>query len=196
MNRDDICVNGMVFAENDAYVLSRYKETEQELFFKAWRETFEHSLLLMNTQLEQTSWEKALSDLNTLQLKVMDKREQEYVGEVCLMKLNSEMPELGIQLLRKYQGQGIGTQVMNLFIKQLKAVTEFKEFLIKISSDNVASKKLFEKMGAVRIGEEGKEYAELMCKIMQKMGKEKFEEIIKGDFAKTQEYTVCYKLMS
>ena len=52
----------------------------------------------------------------------------------------------------------------------------------------------FEKMGAVKIGEEGKEYAELMRKIMQDFGKEKFEEVIKEDFEKTQRYIVFYKL--
>lgn len=53
---------------------------------------------------------------------------------------------------------------------------------------------MFEKMGAVKIDEEGKKYAELMRKIMQNFGKEKFEEVIKEDFEKTQRYIICYKL--
>ena len=50
-----------------------------------------------------------LSDTNKLQLKIIDKLKQEYVGEILLMKLDAESPELGIQLLRKYHSQGIGT---------------------------------------------------------------------------------------
>ena len=53
---------------------------------------------------------------------------------------------------------------------------------------------MFEKIGAVKIGEEGKEYAELMYKIMQEMGKEKFEETIKQDFEKTQQFIIRYKI--
>jgi len=33
-----------------------------------------------------------------------------------------------------------------------------------------------------------------MCRLMQNMGKEKFEEIIKEEFESTQTYTLCYKL--
>ena len=40
----------------------------------------------------------------------------------------------------------------------------------------------------------GKEYAELMYKIMQEMGKEKFEETIKQDFEKTQQFIIRYKI--
>ena len=116
---------------------------------------------------------------------------QEYVGEVTLMKLDTETPELGIQLLRKYQSQGIGTRVMNLFVDKLKSVLRVEFFSVRIFSDNHVSKKMFDKMGAVKIGEEGKEYAELMYRIMQEIGREKFEETIKEDFEKTQRYIIC-----
>ncbi len=135
-----------------------------------------------------------MSDTNKLQLKVVNKYTQQYVGEVLFMKLDEEMPELGIQLLKKYQGQGIGTQIMNLFVNQLYSIIENEAFYVRIRSDNFVSQRMFEKIGAVKTGEEGKEYAELMCKFMQEMGKENFEEIIELDFESTQVYTVCYKL--
>lgn len=106
------------------------------------------------------------------------------------MKLDTEMPELGIQLLRKYQGQGIGTRVINLFVNRLKTIIQVEFLSIRIRSNNHIS----QKMGAIKIGEEGKEYAELMCELMQNMGKEKFEKVIKEDFESTQTYTLCYKL--
>ena len=53
---------------------------------------------------------------------------------------------------------------------------------------------MFKKMGAVKIGEEGKEYAELMKSLMNEMGREKFENIIKERFEKTQRYIIRYKL--
>ena len=116
------------------------------------------------------------------------------MGDVVLTQLNSKTPELGIQLLRKYQGQGIGTQVIKLFINQLKDVLQIEYFLIRICSDNEISQRMFEKIGAVKIGEEGKEYADLMHKIMKDMGREKFEEITGEEFHKTQRYILCYKL--
>ena len=97
-------------------------------------------------------------------------------------------------MLRKYRNQGIGTQVIKLFVNKLKNVFRVDYFLVRFFSDNFISQKMFEKIGAVKIGEEGKEYAELVYKIMQEMGKEKFEETIKQDFEKTQQFIIRYKI--
>lgn len=194
MERDELCSSRKVFVEDEKYVLSRYEVSEQDLYLKAWNEIFESTPVSHDENFKQKFWNDVLSDTTKLQLKIVDKLTQEYVGEVTLMKLNTEAPELGIQLLRKYHGQGIGTRVMKLFVAKLKAVLQIEYFSVRIFSDNHVSQKMFEKMGAVKIGEEGKEYAELMRKIMQDFGKEKFEEVIKEDFEKTQRYIICYKL--
>lgn len=194
MERDELCSNGNVFAEDEKYVLSRYEVAEQDLYLMAWDEIFENTPVSHDENFKQKSWDDVLSDATKLQLKIIDKLTQEYVGEVTLMKLDTEAPELGIQLLRKYQSQGIGTRIMNLFVAKLKSVSKIENFSVRIFSDNHVSQKMFEKMGAVKIGEEGKEYTELMRKIMQDFGKEKFEEVIKEDFKKTQRYIICYKL--
>ena len=194
MTRDEICSIGTTFVDEEDYELSRYEETEQDLYFKAWNEIFEDSPLINDEKFKRKTWEDVLSDENKLQLKIIDKLTQEYVGEVVLMKLDAEMPELGIQILQKYHGQGIGTRIMNLFVNQLKSIMQVESFAVRIRSDNHISKKLFEKMGVVKIGEEGKEYAELMCEFMRDVGKEKFEELVGDDFENTQIYTLCYKL--
>ena len=194
MERDELCSSGKVFAEDEKYVLSRYEVSERNLYLMAWNEIFESTPVSHDENFKQKTWDDVLSDTTKLQLKIIDKLTQEYVGEVTLMKLDTETPELGMQLLRKYHGRGIGTRVMNLFVDKLKSVLQIEYFSVRIFSDNHVSQKIFEKMGAVKIGEEGKEYAELMRKIMQDFGKEKFEEVIKEDFEKTQRYIICYKL--
>lgn len=194
MDRDELCPMGKVFAEDEKFVLSRYESVDQDLYLKAWSETFANTQVYTDENFKQKSWEDVLSNTNKLQLKVIDKLTLEYVGEVMLMELDTAQPEIGIQLLRKYHSQGIGTQVINLFVDKLKSVLQIEYFSIRILSDNYISQKMFEKMGAVKIGEEGKEYAELMYRIMQEIGGERFEETIKEDFEKTQRYMICYGL--
>ena len=157
-------------------------------------EIFENSAVYNDENFKQKLWDDVLSDTNKLQLKITDKLTQDYIGEVTLMKLDAEVPELGIQLLRKYHSQGVGTKVMKLFVNKLKRVMQVEAFLVRIFSDNYISQRLFEKLGAVKTGEEGKEYATLMYSIMQDMGREKFEETIQGEFETTQRYILCYKL--
>lgn len=194
MNRDELCSIGVIFAEDDKYLLSRYETTEQDLFLKAWNETFDNTSLINDVQFKRNSWEDVVSDTNKLQLKIIDKLTQEYVGEVVLMKLDAEMPEIGIQLLKKYHNQGIGTRVVNLFVNQLKSIMQAEFFTVRIRSDNYISQRMFEKMGAIKVGEEGKGYTELMRELMQNMGREKFEKAIDKEFESTQTYTLCYKL--
>lgn len=194
MNRDELCSTGVKFVEDEKYTLCRYDVSEQALFIEAWNETFHNSPLINDEQFRKKSWEDMLSDTSKLQLKIIDKLTQEYVGEVVLMKVDSEMPEIGIQLLKKYHGQGIGTRIVNLFVNRLKSIMKVEFFTVRIRSDNYISQRMFEKMGAIKVGEEGKEYADLMYELMQSMGKEKFEKAIQKEFESTQTYTLCYKL--
>ena len=159
MSGDELCSIGVTFVEDEKYTLSRYDVSEQELFFKAWNETFEDTPLINDEQFKKKSWTDMLSDASKLQLKIIDKLTQEYVGEVVLMKFDTEMPEIGIQLLKKYHSQGIGTRVVNLFVNRLKSIMQVKFFTVRIRSDNYISQRMFEKMGAIKVGEEGKEYA-------------------------------------
>ena len=95
MKRDELCSIGTVFVEDENYVLGRYEETEQHLYFKAWSETFEDSSVLKDEKFKRKCWEDVLSDTNKLQLKIMNRYTQEYIGEIMLMKLDEGMPELG-----------------------------------------------------------------------------------------------------
>lgn len=136
MSGDELCSIGVTFVEDEKYTLSRYDVSEQELFFKAWNETFEDTPLINDEQFKKKSWTDMLSDASKLQLKIIDKLTQEYVGEVVLMKFDTEMPEIGIQLLKKYHSQGIGTRVVNLFVNRLKSIMQVKFFTVRIRSDN------------------------------------------------------------
>ena len=131
MKRDEICPCGKVFVEDEKYVLSRYEITERELSFRAWYETFENSPVLNDENFKKKSWEDVLSDTSKLQLKIIDKLTQEYVGEVMLLQLETATPELGIQLLHKHQGQGIGTYIMNLFVEKLNGTINNRITLTK-----------------------------------------------------------------
>ena len=91
-------------------------------------ERFYNSVLFKDEQFKNKSWKDVISNTTKLQLKIIDKMTKEYIGEILLMKLSDKAPELGIQLLQKYHGLGIGTRVMKLFVNKLKLVMQV-EFL-------------------------------------------------------------------
>ena len=194
VDSDYLCPVSEVFAEDDKYMLSRYEKTDRDLYMQVWKESFEGTSVYEDEDFKQKLWKEVLSNSNKLQLKIINKKSKIYVGEIMLMNLVSDTPEIGIQILRKYQGQGIGTRVTKLFVDGLREVLDVEYYRVRIRSDNYISQKMFEKMGAVKIGTEGKEYAELMNKIMKQIGRDAFEEVITKEFEETQRYIICYKL--
>lgn len=196
MKADDLCPLGAVFAKDEEYILRRYEadEADHHAFLQAMEEAAPGSILLKDENYMKNSWKEALAGDETLQLKVMDKRTKAYVGYVMLQHLDTREPELGIQLLQDYQHQGIGSRVMRLFVERLRMLLDIDYFYVRIKSDNYASQRLFEGMGAVTIGEEGSEYTELMRNLMEEMGREAFEAAIQGKFEQTQRYIICYML--
>ena len=121
----------MVFTEDESYLLCRYEEKDRKLYDKIWEETFGQSPVLNDTELKIKLWQDVLFDKNKLQLKIIHKKTGNYVGEVMVMNLDSEMPELGIQILKEYQGKGIGSRIMKNFIDQLKSILPVEAFLLK-----------------------------------------------------------------
>ena len=191
MERDNL------FAADDRIVLRKYSEKNKELFLELWEENFANSsvkdIVMQDANLTEKTWNDMFG-ADRLSLTIYDKHCNAYVGEITLRNLGDAEPEPGIQLLKRYQGMGIGTRVMKLFLEELRNRNEIKSLFVRIASDNIISQRMATKFGAVPIGEEGKDKAELFEKIMLEMGKEKFEEIIPEGYEFTQKYIICYRI--
>lgn len=64
-----------------------------------------------------------------------------------------------------------------LFTKRVLELKTIEYFLVRIYSDNIASTKLFEKLGALRIGHEPSELGAMLVQMKQKL-KDEYEELI------------------
>lgn len=113
---------------------------------------------------KKRTWNEILCDNNQLYLKILDKQTGEFWGEISLKDLENDIPELGIHILREYRNRGIGTKVEKCFIENLRRVKGLQCLSIRICSDNYVSQRLFEHLGAVKVGEEGKAYCNFMKK--------------------------------
>ena len=52
LDRDQTCPDGMVFTEDESYLLCRYEEKDRKLYDKIWEETFGQSPVLNDTELK------------------------------------------------------------------------------------------------------------------------------------------------
>ena len=79
-------------------------------------------------------------------------KDEEYVGYCAIKDIAKIKWEISIELLRKFHRQGIGYTAISMMLDAIKERLGVSEFRVRIISDNIASRKLFEKLGAVPNG--------------------------------------------
>lgn len=124
----------------------------------------------------EKQWEQR-SEENAIYVSVILKTTKKYVGNIVLRELESTTPEVGIDIVEKYQRQGIAYDTLQLFLRRIKNICRIKYFLVRIYSDNEPSKKLFQKLGAVKIGNEPSEYQVFLDQMKERMTEEEYEQI-------------------
>lgn len=123
-------------------------------------------------------------------------RKGDYCGGIELQQPNSKTPEIGIDLLENKRNQGIAPKAVRLFARRVYEIKKVDYFLIRISSNNQHSKYVFEKMGAVKIGEEETDFvkfAERFRKTAEENGQDldKFKHLFRES---DDEVVYCYNL--
>ncbi|MEE0687033.1 MAG: GNAT family protein [Lachnospiraceae bacterium] len=194
MKRDDLCNRGQVFVEDNKYKLLRYEEKDKDIYMKMLYEIFDKSKEYLDSSFWEKSWNELLVDDNKLVLKIIDIEKNTYVGEVSLQNIQSNCPEIGIHIMKKYRNKGIASRILPLFLDKIKSLVEVEYFLARIRSNNWISIKLFERLGAVKIGEEGKEYSALMSQMAEKWGQDKMEMTMGKDLEEIVAYSICYSI--
>ena len=84
---------------------------------------------------------------------IFEKATGQYCGNIEYHKeKDEEYPEIGISLLSDKQNKGIGTEAVICFCNDCFCSEGVDTVLIRIEHNNLRSKHLFEKLGAVYIG--------------------------------------------
>lgn len=138
--------------------------------------------LFLNPVAKDIMWSSVLEDRDKTYVILNEKGE--YCGYIELQNPSDEHPELGIVILEKYRNKGIASVAIKNFAKRYYEENRNEYFLIRISSDNLHSIHVFEKLGARYMRSEDNGYEKLMEGIRQKMGDEDISVL--EEFAKKQ----------
>lgn len=92
----------------------------------------------------------------------------DHCGAIELKNPMSDTPEIGVELLENKRNQGIAKKAVKMLVQKVCQERDVEYFLIKISSQNHHSKHVFEKMGAIFIGEEDNIYKRLISQFGDK----------------------------
>lgn len=96
----------------------------------------------------ESVWEK-IPEEDSIYVSIFGKVDYTYVGNIVMQYLYSSTPESGIDVLKEYHRQGIVYDTIPMFIKRVLELKTIEYVFVKIYSDNIASTKLFKKLGAL-----------------------------------------------
>ena len=96
-----------------------------------------------------------LSDLNSAEEFVFFIRhDNTLVGTVTLKNINHMMmyAEIGYGIDANYQGRGLGTGAVRLLVNKIFSETKLRRLMAFVAEENIASRKLMEKVGFLKEG--------------------------------------------
>jgi [ribosomal protein S5]-alanine N-acetyltransferase len=119
-------------AKNFTYEICEYMDNVP---FKNWLQT----LAFVRFHLAQIEFEKCLT--------LTARKNNEFIGSICLSKINSKVPEFGIWVAKEHQNKGYGKEMIQAVYQWALDQNRFDYLLYPSVSINMASRKLAEFIG-------------------------------------------------
>lgn len=173
--------SGAIITLDNKYILKKEAEEDKEAYFNLYKE---NSVLVkkipsnMFQDLFEKQWGNRKQE-NSLYVSIFKKTDAVYLGNIVLKDLESMRPELGIDIVKQYQRKGVAYDTLRMFMRWARRAYNIEYFFVRIYSDNLASFNLFQKLGAIKIGEEPSELQAVLNQFRERLGEDEFEKIKK-----------------
>lgn len=141
-----------IYETDGEYYICPITEQDRIDYVELHRQINGEGTLFLNPVCKDMMWENVLQGKDRV-FSIFDKNAQ-YCGSIELQNPLSETPEIGIDLLENMRNKGIAPRVIRMFAKKTYEMQSVEYFIIRISSRNLHSKHVFEKMGVILICEE------------------------------------------
>jgi len=183
-----------IFASDEDFIICNISDVDRSDYVQLHRQLNGEASLYLNPISKDMMWEQILDNADSVFSLFTGKGD--YCGSLELQQSNSKTPEIGIDLLEDKRNQGIAPKAVRLFARRVYETRKVDYFLIRISSNNQHSKYVFEKMGAVKIGEEETDFSKFVERFRKTAGEdgqdlEKFRYLF-GE--SDDEVVYCYSL--
>lgn len=141
-----------IFAADGEFIICPISNADRCDYVELHRQLNGEASLYLNPVSRDMMWEQILKNADSVFSLFTENGD--YCGSIELQQPDSNIPEIGIDLLENKRNQGIVPKAVRLFAGRVCEIRKIDYFLIRISLNNSHSKYVFEKMGAIKIGEE------------------------------------------
>lgn len=139
-----------MYATDGEFTLYPIADEDRGNYVELHRQLNGNETLFLNPYCKDMMWEQVLSGKDKVYS--IFNNNGEYCGSMELQRPESDVPEIGIDLVEGKRNKGIAVKVVKLLAKIAYQEKPVEYYLIRISSRNTHSKYVFEKMGAIPIG--------------------------------------------
>ena len=183
-----------IFATDGEFKICTISEEDRNDYVELHRQLNGETSLYLNPISKDMMWEQILNNADSVFS--LFTANGDYCGSIELQHPDSHTPEIGIDLMEDKRNKGIASKAVRLFARRAYAIRKVDYFLIRISSNNLHSQHVFEKMGAIKIGEEETAFSKFVERFngtaeKEEQDLEKFRDLF-GE--STNEVVYCYRL--
>ncbi|SCI87109.1 Uncharacterised protein [uncultured Roseburia sp.] len=183
-----------IFASDEDFIICNISDADRSNYVELHRQLNGKASLYLNPISKDMMWKQILDNADSVFS--LFTGNGEYCGSIELQQPNSNTPEIGIDLLAEKRNQKIAPKAVRLFARRVYEIRKVDCFLIRISSKNQHSIHVFEKMGAVKIGEEETAFSRFREKFRKTaeeggLDLEKFRHLFRES---ADEIVYCYSL--
>lgn len=188
-------INREIYVTNGEYTIFLIAEEDRDFYVELHKQINGETSLFLNPMVKDMMWDQTLHGEDKI-FSIFDAKGN-YCGSIELQNPTGITPEIGIDLLETMRNKGITGKVVMMFARRTYELQSLNYFLIRISSKNLHSKHVFEKMGVVKIGEEESAFNKFVEKYSDVVGAadngaETFKQFFYGS---EDEIIYRYKLM-
>lgn len=158
-----------IFATDGELIICAISDEDRKDYVELHRQLNGETSLYLNPRSKDMMWEQTLKHSDGIFSLFI--KNGDYCGSIELQDPDSNTPEIGIDLVENKRNRGIAPRAIRLFAKKVCEEKQVEYFLIRISSANIHSQHVFEKLGAVKIGEEESTFSKFVERFGEIAGK-------------------------
>ena len=97
-------------------------------------------------------WDMVLNSGKTIYLSVFLAGSEIYVADASIQNYKSDSVELGLNVVKEYRNQGLGTELVQALIAETQTILNAGCIRIKTKANNTSCRRMIEKCGGILSG--------------------------------------------
>ena len=171
-----------IMMENALYLIRTVTDQDKDEYMRVHQENSDLSGAYDIEGFREYFWEHGILDSSDVYMMVLRKADHLHIGNCSFQGIQEEIIEIGLDIDIPFQNQGIGTDVLKMLVDYLRTHHAGQRIQMKTKSTNLPCRKMIEKAGGRKIGEEPTEIEQFIKRMIPKLEEDGLEE--KADWSK------------